>query len=105
MNRLLAEGRERPPAAPALAWPPARLSGHGRLRDLSTWEDVYMAEYEAVEVRATGRTPEAVTAEIGEILKKRSAESWDLQHVQPIIYNSSTTGYLILFFRREAVDG
>jgi hypothetical protein len=64
-----------------------------------------MAEYEAVEVRATGRTPEAVTADIGEILKKRSTESWDLQHVQPIIYNSSTTGYLILFFRRETSNG
>jgi hypothetical protein len=63
-----------------------------------------IAEYEAVEVRATGRTPEAVTAEIGEILKKRSTESWDLQHVQPIIYNSSTTGYLIVFFCRETLD-
>jgi hypothetical protein len=60
-----------------------------------------MADHEVVEVRATGRTPEAVTAELGEILAKRSAESWELQHVQPIIYNSSTTGYLILFFRRE----
>jgi hypothetical protein len=64
-----------------------------------------MAEYEAVEVRATGRTPEAVTGDLGEILKKRSAESWDLQQVQPIIYNSSTTGYLILFFRRETAGG
>ncbi|GIH17775.1 hypothetical protein [Rugosimonospora africana] len=62
-----------------------------------------MAEHEVAEVRATGRTPETVTAEIGEILKTRSAEGWDLQHVQPIIYNSSTTGYLILFFKREAV--
>ncbi|GAA5199971.1 hypothetical protein GCM10023322_76790 [Rugosimonospora acidiphila] len=63
-----------------------------------------MAEHEVVEVRATGRTPETVTAEIGEVLAKRSVEGWDLQHVQPIIYNSSTTGYLILFFRREVVS-
>jgi hypothetical protein len=62
-----------------------------------------MAEHEVVEVRATGRTPETVTAEIGEVLQKRSADGWELQHVQPIIYNSSTTGYLILFFRREVV--
>lgn len=61
-----------------------------------------MAEHEVVEVRATGRTPEAVTAELGEVLAKRSADNWELQHVQPIIYNSSTTGYLILFFRRAA---
>jgi broad-specificity NMP kinase len=59
-----------------------------------------MAEYNVVEVRATGRTPEAVTEEIQKILNERQAEQWDLTNVQPIIYNSSTTGYLILFFRR-----
>ena len=59
-----------------------------------------MAEYEVVDVRATGRTPEAVTGEIQEILNTRQTEQWDLTNVQPIIYNSSTTGYLILFFRR-----
>jgi hypothetical protein len=60
-----------------------------------------MPELEVVGVRATGRTPETVTAELGEILAKRSSDGWDLQHIQPVIYNSSTTGYLILFFRRE----
>jgi hypothetical protein len=59
-----------------------------------------MAENEVVEVRATGRTPEAVTDEIQGILTARQTEQWDLTHVQPIIYNSSTTGYLLLFFRR-----
>lgn len=59
-----------------------------------------MAEFNVVEVRATGRTPEAVTEEIQAVLDERSAASWDLTNVQPIIYNSSTTGYLILFFRR-----
>jgi hypothetical protein len=64
-----------------------------------------MAKLEAVEVRALGRTPEAVTGEIGNILKKRPTDAWDLQHVQPIMCNSSRTGYLALDFRRESVNG
>jgi hypothetical protein len=59
-----------------------------------------MAEYEVVEVRATGRTPEAVREETQGILTARASERWDLMQVQPIIYNSSTTGYLLLFFKR-----
>ena len=62
-----------------------------------------MARHAVVEVRATGRTPETVTAEIQKVLDERSADGWELTNVQPIIYNSSTTGYLILFFRQ--VDG
>jgi hypothetical protein len=69
------------------------------------WEDRHLAELEAVEVRAFGRTPEAVTGEIGNIVKKRPTDAWDLQHAQPIICNSSRTGYLVLFFRRESVNG
>lgn len=61
-----------------------------------------MAENEVVAVRATGRTPEAVTEQVQVQLTSRQAEGWDLSHVQPIIYNSSTTGYLLLFFRRGA---
>lgn len=64
-----------------------------------------MAEYETVEVCATGGTPEAVTAEISEIPKKHFGESWDQHRVQPVIYKSPTTGYLILYFRREMIDG
>ena len=59
-----------------------------------------MAEYQVVEVRATGRTPEAVTDEIQGVLTARQTDRWDLTDVQPIIYNSSTTGYLLLFFKR-----
>jgi hypothetical protein len=59
-----------------------------------------MNEYEVLEVRATGHTPEAVTDEVNKILRGRQSEGWDLSHVQPIIYNSSTTGYLLLFFSR-----
>jgi hypothetical protein len=61
--------------------------------------------HEVVEVRATGRTPETVASNIQELLDQRDAEAWDLTHVQPIIYNSSTTGYLLLFFaKREGGD-
>lgn len=59
-----------------------------------------MSEHEVVEVRVTGRTPESVTASIQEILNQRQGEDWDLHTVQPVIYNSSTTGYFLLFFRR-----
>lgn len=60
-----------------------------------------MTEYEVQEVRATGRSPEAVTDNLNELLKERVANGWRLNTIQPIIYNSSTTGYLLLFFERE----
>ncbi len=60
-----------------------------------------MTEYEVVEVRATGRTPEVVADDIQQILTSRGKDRWELKHVQPIIYNSSTTGYLLLFFERR----
>jgi hypothetical protein len=41
-----------------------------------------------------------VTESIQEILSKRQEEDWELHTVQPVIYNSSTTGYFLLFFRR-----
>jgi hypothetical protein len=59
-----------------------------------------VSEHEVVEVRVTGRVPEAVTESIQEILNMRQAEDWELHTVQPVIYNSSTTGYFLLFFRR-----
>lgn len=64
-----------------------------------------MIEQQVVEVRATSRTPEAVTDEIQHILTVRTKDGWELFHVQPIIYNSSTTGYLLLFFNRTSRDG
>jgi hypothetical protein len=48
----------------------------------------------------TGRTPEAVAQDIQQLLVERVGDDWDLQTVQPVIYNSSTTGYFLLFFRR-----
>jgi hypothetical protein len=60
---------------------------------------------EVVEVRATGRPPEAVAGDLQNVLNERNEDGWDLTHVQPIIYNSSTTGYLLLFFaQRESTQ-
>jgi hypothetical protein len=60
-----------------------------------------MPEHKVVEIRATGRTPEAVADETQKLLDTYGCDGWDLKTVQPIIYNSSTTGYLLLFFSRE----
>jgi hypothetical protein len=57
-------------------------------------------EHRVVEIRATGRTPEVVADETQKILDSHGADGWELTTVQPIIYNSSTTGYLLLFFKR-----
>ncbi len=59
-----------------------------------------MSEHHVVEVRVTGRTPEAVTQDIQRLLTEQEAGDWELQTVQPVTYNSSTTGYFLLFFRR-----
>jgi hypothetical protein len=42
-----------------------------------------------------------VRGEVQTILTTHEREGWELVQVQPIIYNSSTTGYLLLFFKRE----
>ncbi|MFV2175487.1 hypothetical protein ACFHW2_34425 [Actinomadura sp. LOL_016] len=60
-----------------------------------------MQQHDVVEIRATGNTPESVAAHMQEVLDKHDADGWALQTVQPIIYNSSTTGYLLLVFQRE----
>jgi hypothetical protein len=59
-----------------------------------------MAQHQVVEVRATGRLPEVVTADIQTVLDSHQEDGWELITVQPVIYNSSTTGYLLLFFRK-----
>jgi hypothetical protein len=63
-----------------------------------------MQEHHVVEVRATGYTPENVSERLQQALDEHDAQGWTLQTVQPIIYNSSTTGYLILIFQREAQE-
>jgi hypothetical protein len=64
-----------------------------------------MQEHHVVEVRATGYTPEHVAEKLQEELDKHDAEGWSLESIQPIIYNSSTTGYLILVFARAKNHG
>lgn len=59
-----------------------------------------MQEHHVVEIRATGYTPEYVTERMQEVLNEHAADGWILDSIQPIIYNSSTTGYLILVFTR-----
>lgn len=59
-----------------------------------------MAQHKVVEVRATGRLPEVVTKDIQGHLDSLQEDGWELITVQPVIYNSSTTGYMLLFFRK-----
>lgn len=59
-----------------------------------------MQEHHVVEIRATGYTPEYVTERMQSELDEHDAQGWSLKSIQPIIYNSSTTGYLILVFAR-----
>jgi hypothetical protein len=61
-------------------------------------------EHRVVDVRATGVMPGEVAAQVQLELDKASAEGWELQLIQPIIYNSSTTGYLLLIFSRDSVE-
>lgn len=63
--------------------------------------DVSGRRHHVVEVRATGVTPEAVAARMQEILDEHDRNGWTLRQIQPIIYNSSTTGYLLLIFDRD----
>lgn len=64
-----------------------------------------MQEHHVVEVRATGYTPEYVAEKLQEELDTHDAQGWTLESIQPIIYNSSTTGYLILVFARPRNHG
>lgn len=60
-----------------------------------------MLEYKVVNVRATGRAPEAVGDEMEQALNDAAAEGWTYRDTRPIIYNSSTTGYFLILFDRE----
>lgn len=65
-----------------------------------TEEGCFVAQHKVVEVRATGRLPEVVTKDVQTELDRYQGDGWELITVQPVIYNSSTTGYLLLFFRK-----
>lgn len=57
-------------------------------------------DHKVIAVRATGVMPTAVAAEIEEELQAAGKEGWELHLIQPVIYNSSSTGYLLLILRR-----
>jgi hypothetical protein len=58
-------------------------------------------EHSVVAVRATGLTPSVVAADVQEQLQAADKEGWQLEMIQPVIYNSATTGYLLLILKRE----
>lgn len=60
-------------------------------------------QHRVVDVRATGVMPAEVATQVQVELDSAAEEGWELQLIQPIIYNSSTTGYLLLVFARDAV--
>ena len=63
-----------------------------------------MIEHRIVDVRATGVMPSAVAAEIESTLNEASKDGWTLDRIQPVIYNSATTGYFLLFLQRETAS-
>jgi hypothetical protein len=63
-----------------------------------------MIEYKVVDVRATGVMPPVVGEQIQEVLNEAGKDGWELHLIQPVIYNSATTGYLLVILRRETAD-
>lgn len=61
-----------------------------------------MLEHKVVGVRATGVMPDTVAEHVERQLTAAASQGWELQMIQPVIYNSATTGYLLLVFKREA---
>lgn len=59
--------------------------------------------YKVIPLRASGVTPEAVAAQVEDAMNDGFLDGWRLDRVEPIIYNSSTTGYLLLIFNRAAL--
>jgi hypothetical protein len=62
-------------------------------------------ESSVVAVRATGVMPEVVASEVEARLQETAKEGWELHMIQPVIYNSATTGYLLLILRRPSGSG
>jgi hypothetical protein len=59
-----------------------------------------MFEHKVIDVRATGVMPGVVAQDVQEKLTAAAVDGWELQMIQPVIYNSATTGYLLLILRR-----
>jgi hypothetical protein len=75
-------------------------------QDESMWDGGASApiarEHRVVDVRATGVMPHEVAAQVELELNQAAVDGWELERIQPVIYNSSTTGYLLLIFGRVA---
>ncbi|MGH2641942.1 MAG: hypothetical protein ACRDGO_09615 [Actinomycetota bacterium] len=80
-----------------------------RSHDQSMWEAGAVPpaarEHRVVDVRATGVMPHEVADQVEQELNRAAADGWELERIQPVIYNSSTTGYLLLIFGRVAPGG
>jgi uncharacterized protein DUF4177 len=61
-------------------------------------------EHKVVEIRATGLMPGVVAEEMERELNGAGKDGWSLRTVQPVIYNSATTGYFLLIFERPGLD-
>lgn len=61
-------------------------------------------EHKVVDVRATGVMPGVVGEAVEKVLNELAPDGWRLQLIQPVIYNSATTGYLLLILQRETPD-
>lgn len=61
-----------------------------------------MGNFKVVDVRTTGVMPSVVAETIEGALNEHENEGWKRNSIQPIIYNSSTTGYLLLGFERDS---
>jgi hypothetical protein len=59
-----------------------------------------VSEHKVVAVRATGVMPDVVASEVEKELQNAGREGWELHLIQPVIYNSATTGYLLLVLRK-----
>jgi hypothetical protein len=57
-------------------------------------------DYKVVAVRATGVMPEAVASDVEAHLQVAGKEGWELNMIQPVIYNSSSTGYFLLILEK-----
>ena len=62
--------------------------------------DPDVRETHVVTINVVGRHPDAVADDVEASLNASAAEGWRLRAIQPITYNSSTTGYLLLFLER-----
>jgi hypothetical protein len=51
-------------------------------------------------VLTAGRTPEIVARDVEQELRKAEVDGMELIDIQPVIYNASTTGYLLLILSR-----